>query len=194
MHDPGWIKIEVAAIILSLGAAQSNATEPQPSGGQSQLDLIAAVPFDQALREGGISPPAGPFSSWTADQQRSMPADFQKLCAGFWTFINGADGPPRSRLLPASLSGSDEIRLVMDVCLVAHLPADWPERSAKLQSAAAILGQADQAGASLRLPAQLQHLDARLHIMHWKASCSTEDCFQPYGKCLVPSTDRRERP
>jgi hypothetical protein len=155
MRNPGGIAVTAAAIILSLGAAHSNAAEPPPSNGQSQLDLIAAIPLDQAFKEGGISLPPGSFSSWTPDQQRSVPADLQKLCAGFWTFINGADGPTKSRLLPASFPGSDEVRLVMDVCLVGHMPADWPERDTSLQSAASILKRADQAGASLHLPAQL---------------------------------------
>ncbi len=155
MRNPGGIAVTAAAIILSLCSAQSKAAEPQPSSGQSQLDLIAAVPFDQAFKEGGISQPMGPFSSWTPEQQRSVPTGLRKFCAGFWTFINGADGPTKSRLLPASFPGADEVRLVMDVCLVAHMPVDWPERGTRLQSATSILNRADQAGASLHLPAQL---------------------------------------
>jgi hypothetical protein len=76
----------------------------------------------------------------------------QKLCATFWTFVHDAPG---MRVLPASLSDADEGELGMDVCMVGHMPADWPGRSARLQSVTAILKQADQAGAALHLPVAL---------------------------------------
>jgi hypothetical protein len=141
--------------VLAVGPAtaspQSVVGEPAPVTGQSTLDLIAGVPLEQIFKQiGAPSPPAGPFSTWTADQRRSFPANLRKLCAGFWTFIDGADGAPGPRLLPASLPDADEPELVMDICLAGHMPADWPERGAKLQSAASILKQANQAGASLR--------------------------------------------
>ena len=157
MHASAWLRVALAVTIVSYaGAGRSIGAEPAPSGGQAKLDLIAGFPFDNTFKELGTPPPpTGPFSSWTADQQRSAPADLQRLCASFWTFTNGADGPPSSRLLAASLSGADEIHLVMDVCLVGHMPADWPERSARLQAATAILKQSNQAGTSLHLPLQL---------------------------------------
>jgi hypothetical protein len=109
--------------------------------------------FDNTFKQLGASaPPPGPFSSWTSDQRRSFPANLQKLCATFWAFVHDAPG---SRVLPASLSDSDEAGLGVDVCMVGHMPADWPERSAKLQSVTAILKQADHAGAALHLPVAL---------------------------------------
>jgi hypothetical protein len=156
MHASARFKVALAVTIMVCAeAGQSISAEPASSGGQPELDLIAGVPFDITFKQLGAPMPPGPFSSWTADQQRSVPADLQKLCAGFWTLINGADGTPKSRLLPASLPGADEVQLVMDVCMVGHLPADWPERGARLQSATSILNRADQAGASLHLPAEV---------------------------------------
>ena len=155
MRKTGRRNVTAAASVLSVLAAISAAADAQPGRGQPQLELIAAAPFDQAFKEGGTSLPAGPCSSWTPDQRRSMPAEVKTLCAGFWTFIDGADGSPTSRLLPTVMPKADEVQLVMDVCLIAHLPADWPERGARLQSAASILDRADRAGASLHLPAQL---------------------------------------
>jgi hypothetical protein len=140
-------------IVIWAGVETSNAAETAPSRGQPTLDLIAGIPFDSTFKElGAPTPPTGPFSSWTADQRRSFPADLQKLCAGFWTFIQAAPG---SRLLPASLPDADEAQLPMDVCLIGHMPLDWPERTARLQSATAILKRAHQAGASLHLPMPL---------------------------------------
>jgi hypothetical protein len=154
VHASDWLRVAIAVTIMSLGGAGGSiAAEPAPSGGQPALDLIAGMSFDNTFKQPGASmPPTGPFSSWTLDQRRSFPADLQKLCATFWTFVHDAPG---SRVLPASLSDTDEGNLGMDVCMVGHMPADWPERSAKLKSLAAILKQADQAGASLHLPAAL---------------------------------------
>ena len=45
--------------------------------------------------------------------------------------------------------------LVMDVCLVAHMPIDWPERRARRQTATAILKRVNRAGAPLHLPQEI---------------------------------------
>ncbi len=145
--------LAVLTVMAWAGVGLSDAAEPPPSGGQPALDLIAGIPFDGVFKQlGAPTPPTGPFSTWTAAQQKSFPVDLERLCAGFWTFIDGA---PKSRGLPASLSDTDKVALVMDICLVAHMPADWPERRPRLQAATAILKQANQAGAPLHLPEAL---------------------------------------
>jgi hypothetical protein len=46
--------------------------------------------------------------------------------------------------------------LGIDVCLVGHMPVDWPGRASRLQSATAILARADHAGSSLHLPSGMK--------------------------------------
>jgi hypothetical protein len=119
-------------------------------GGQQVLDMIAGMSFKGAFSQLGASTiPIGPFSSWTADQQRVFPVELAQVCAAFWSFAHDAPG---TKFLPASLSDGDEGELGLDVCLVGHMPADWPGRAARLLSATAILARADKAGSSLHLP------------------------------------------
>ena len=105
------------------------------------------------LQFGAATIPAGPFSSWTADQQRVFPTELAQVCAAFWSFAHDA---PDTKFLPASLSDGDEGELGLDVCLVSHMPVDWPGRAARLRSATAILARADQAGSSLHLPSEMR--------------------------------------
>jgi hypothetical protein len=110
--------------------------------------------FTNTFRQlGAPAVPTGPFSSWTAEQQRLVPTQLAQVCAAFWTFAHDAPG---TKFLPASLSERDEGELGLDVCLVSHMPADWPGRSARLNSASAILAHADQTGSSLHLPAGMR--------------------------------------
>jgi hypothetical protein len=111
MHASARFKVALAVTIMVCAeAGQSISAEPASSGGQPELDLIAGVPFDITFKQLGAPMPPGPFSSWTADQQRSVPADLQKLCAGFWTFINGADGTPTRFSLSWTSAWSDTCR------------------------------------------------------------------------------------
>jgi hypothetical protein len=146
-----------AIIIIAVwfGAARSHAAaENAQAGGQQVLDMIAGMSFEKTFGQLGTSAiPAGPFSSWTADQQRVFPKEVARVCASFWTFAHDAPG---TKFLPASLSDNDEGELGLDVCLVSHMPVDWPGRAARLQSATAILARADQAGSSLHLPLGLK--------------------------------------
>jgi hypothetical protein len=141
-----------AIIIIAawFGAARSHAAENAEVGGQQVLDMIAGMSFEKTFSQLGASAlPTGPFSSWTADQQRVFPTEVAQVCASFWTFAHDAPG---TKFLPASLSDVDEGELGLDVCLVSHMPVDWPGRAARVQSATAILARADQAGSLLHLP------------------------------------------
>jgi hypothetical protein len=136
------------------GATRSHAAEHAQAGGQQVLDMIAGMPFNNTFSQlGAPAVPTGPFTSWTADQQRVVPTELAQVCAAFWTFAHDAPG---TKFLPASLSDADEGELGIDVCLVSHMPADWPGRAARLQSATAILARADQAGSSLHLPSGMR--------------------------------------
>ncbi len=140
----------ILIIAAWFGAARSHAAENAQTGGQLVLDMIAGMSFEKTFSQLGASAvPTGPFSSWTADQQRVFPTELAQVCAAFWTFAHDAPG---TKFLPASLSDGDEGELGLDVCVVSHMPVDWPGRAASLQSATAILARADQAGSSLHLP------------------------------------------
>ena len=145
-----------AIIIIAawFGAARSHAAENAQIGGQQILDMIAGMSFKATFSQlGAPAIPTGPFSSWTADQQHTFPTEVAQVCAAFWTFAHDAPG---TKFLPASLSDGDEGELGLDVCLVSHLPVDWPGRTARLQSATAILARAAQAGSSLHLPSKVR--------------------------------------
>ncbi len=145
-----------AIIIIAawFGAARSYAAENAQMGGQQVLDLIAGMSFNNTFTQlGAPAISSGPFSSWTADQQRVFPTELAQVCAAFWTFAHDAPG---TQFLPASLSDGDEGELGIDVCLVSHMPVDWPGRAARLQSATAILARAGQAGSSLHLPSRMR--------------------------------------
>jgi hypothetical protein len=149
-------RLGAASIIIAawLGAARSHAAENAQVSGQQVLDMIAGMSFEKTFSQLGASAiPTGQFSSWTADQQRDFPKEVARVCASFWTFAHDAPG---TKFLPASLSDNDEGELGLDVCLVSHMPVDWPGRAARLQSATAILARADQAGSSLHLPSGLK--------------------------------------
>jgi hypothetical protein len=136
------------------GTTQSHAAENAQTGGQQVLDMVAGMSFENTFRQLGASAfPTGPFSSWTAAQQHDVPTQLAQVCAAFWTF---AHDKPGTKFLPASLSDGDEGLLGVDVCLVSHMPADWPGRAATLRSATAILARADQAGSSLHLPSGMK--------------------------------------
>lgn len=139
----------IVIITAWLVAARSHAAENEQTSGQLMLEMMAGIPFENTFNELGTPMPTGPFSSWTADQQRVFPDDLAKICASFWAFVHDKPG---TKFLPASLSDRDEAQLGVDVCLVGHMPADWPGRAARLQSAKAILARADQAGSSIHLP------------------------------------------
>src|ERR1700679_2662483 len=144
----------IIIIAACFGAARSHAAENAQMGGQQVLDMMAGMSFDKTFSElGAPAIPTGPFSSWTADQQRVFPTQLAQVCAAFWSFAHDAPG---TKFLPASLSDGDEGELGLDVCLVSHMPADWPGRAARLQSATAILARADQAGSSLHLPSGMR--------------------------------------
>jgi hypothetical protein len=116
--------------------------------------MIAGMSFNNTLNQlGAPTIPTGPFSSWTADQQHVFPTELAQVCAAFWAFAHDAPG---TEFLPPSLSEGDEGELGLDVCLVSHMPVDWPGRAARLQSASAILARADQAGSSLHLPSGMR--------------------------------------
>ena len=145
-----------AIIIIAawFGAARSQAAENAQMGGQQVLDMIAGMSFKSTFSQLGASTiPTGPISSWTADQQRVFPTELAQVCAAFWTF---AHDTPGTKVLPASLSDVDEGELGLDVCLAGHMPADWPGRAARLQSATAILARAEKAGSSLHLPSDMR--------------------------------------
>ncbi len=149
-------RLERGIIIIAawFGAAGSYAAENAQIGGQQVLDMIAGMSFKSTFSQlGARAIPTGPFSSWTADQQRVFPTELAQVCAAFWTFAHDAPG---TKFLPASLSDGDEGELGLDVCLVSHMPVDWPGRVARLQAARAILARADQAGSSLHLPSGMK--------------------------------------
>jgi hypothetical protein len=145
-----------AIIIIAVwfGAARSHAAENAQEAGQQVLDMIVGMSFEKTFSQLGVSAiPTGPFSSWTADQRRVFPTEVAKVCASFWTFAHDAPG---TKFLPAALSDDDEGELGLDICLVSHMPVDWPGRAVRLQSARAILARADQAGSSLHLPSGMK--------------------------------------
>ncbi len=72
----------------------------------------------------------------------------------FWTFFHDRPG---TKFLPESVSNRDEGELGVDLCLVGHMPIDWPGRAARLQSATEILRRADQAGSTLHLPSEIEN-------------------------------------
>jgi hypothetical protein len=144
----------IIVIAACLGTARSYAAENPQTAGQQVLDLMAVMPFKNTFRQLSASAmPTGSFSSWTADQQKIIPTQLAQVCAAFWTF---AHDRPGTKFLPASLSDGDEGELGIDVCLVGHMPVDWPGRPVRLQSAMAILARAGQAGSSLHLPLEMR--------------------------------------
>jgi hypothetical protein len=144
----------IIVIAAWFGAARSHGAENAQAGGQQVLDMIAGMSFNNTFSQlGAPAMPTGPFSSWTADQRRVVPTELAQVCASFWSFAHDAPG---TRFLPAALSDADEGELGIDVCLVSHMPADWPGRAARLQSATTILARADRAGSSLHLPSGMR--------------------------------------
>jgi len=75
-------RLRQAIIIVAawLAATRSQAAETAPAGDQLILDMMAGIPFENTFKELGATMPTGPFSSWTADQQRFFAdEDLRKL-------------------------------------------------------------------------------------------------------------------
>ncbi len=62
---------------------------------------------------------------------------------------------PGTHFLPLKQDQEDEGNLGVDVCLIGHMPSDWPSRPQMLSSVKAILGRAKTLGSTLTLPANL---------------------------------------
>lgn len=119
---------------LEKGAAEADV--------QKGLDWMASNP---------LQVPAGPFKSWSKSDQQNFPATMQNTCTYIWTMAH--DAP--DRLLPVGVSAEDEWALGIDVCVIGHMPADWPQRGLKLQAVGAVLRKAAAAGSSLKMPANI---------------------------------------
>ena len=105
---------------------------------QKTLDWLASHP---------LQVPAGPFKSWSKKDQQTFPAIMQNTCAYIWTMAHDAS----DRLLP-TVSSEDEWTLGTYVCVIGHMPADWRDRSPRLQAARSALQRAAAAGSILRMP------------------------------------------
>ncbi len=137
------------------GPAQGQGVVTAQTNGQAALELITTMPFQGVFSQLSASAtPHAPFSSWTTDQQHAIPTNLTQVCAMFWTFFHDRPG---TKFLPESVSNRDEGELGVDLCLVGHMPIDWPGRAARLQSATEILRRADQAGSTLHLPSEIEN-------------------------------------
>lgn len=109
---------------------------------QKGLDWLASNP---------LQVPAGAFRSWSKKDQQTFPAIMRNSCSYIWTMAHDAS----DRLLPVGVSSEDEWRLGIDVCVLGHMPVDWPQRQVTLQRVQAIIRGAQSAGSSLKLPANI---------------------------------------
>ena len=134
-----WLPAAAMLLLLTPGASFARASIPPGVDPQQPLDFLAMLPLDGKQAE--LRPPSPAlFASWTADQQRDYPAKLRLICASFWLFIH----PPDGRLLPASVPDADERDVGVDVCVLGHMPRDWPDRAATLRATTAIFAR--QAG------------------------------------------------
>jgi hypothetical protein len=67
-----------------------------------------------------------------------------------------AHDDPSTRFLPPGSPAADEEALGVDVCLLGHMPQDWPQRAERLRAAKAIFERAAAQGSNLRMPAAIK--------------------------------------
>ncbi len=147
--------ILIAVLAAAAPALAQTAAVPKPAGPDPQklLDFMAGFPLpDKPAQPGDPYLPHKPFADWSVQERSDATLVLTRLCYLFW---RQAHTPPDLRLLPPVVPPADEEALGPDVCLVGHMPADWPERAATLGAARRILAEARGLGSSLALPKPL---------------------------------------
>jgi hypothetical protein len=59
---------------------------------------------------------------------------------------------PNARFLPKEEPDEDEDALGLGVCLLGHMPTDWPDRAKVIEIVHGIFQRADKLGGKLTLP------------------------------------------
>ena len=134
-----------------------NSTSGAPEGdsaasanAQEVLNTVASfeVPDTPAL-SGRMYLPRGPISGWSDLDKSLVPIALRFRCQ---IVLKLAHEAPAARFLPPGLPDEEEAALGIAVCLLGHLPADWPERTKWRTIADVVLSHARQVGATLTLP------------------------------------------
>ena len=120
---------------------------------QQTLDPLAVLPFPRApVTAGSPYLPKGAFRSWTTKEQQVVPGMVFSTCRLVWVMAHDAPG---TRVLPKASSDSDEETIGANICILGHMPVDWPGRAAALASTEAIIERAQAAGAVLKMPKEI---------------------------------------
>jgi hypothetical protein len=137
-------------LLVALGAGFLMAQMPSAQEAQRVLDTIAA-PFAPSLSIAGLP---DSYTAWTVQQRRQM----NWRCVTLWPMFNDSG---HVKLLPPAQDPADTPRLVTDLCLLAHMPNDWPSRMVTLRDAQRILDRSTALGERLTLPPALQNTPAK---------------------------------
>jgi len=150
-----YVLIGLAIFITASSAKADDANIDSPNG-QAILDFLAKFPVpEKAENPGAAYAPPGPFSSWSLEDQKSVPGKLAFACEMVWVMSHDAPG---THFLPLKQDREDEEKLGSYVCLAGHMPPDWPLRTEILSSTKAILARAKALGSSLNLPPNLSPL------------------------------------
>jgi hypothetical protein len=142
------LSIAIACLASTQALGQGRTT---PIVSQKTLDLLASFPIAPTPPQPGAPYlPAGPYASWSDADKASIPGNIAKTCLTMWVF---AHDDPNARFLPSEVPDSDEGEIGVDLCLLGHMPADWPDRTARLRAANAIFERAASKGSTLKMPA-----------------------------------------
>jgi uncharacterized protein YecT (DUF1311 family) len=139
-----FLRKEAAA----LQSAKASTAGPASNSPVQQVLNTLATPEPPSKTIAGL---ADAYSLWTEQQRSTVPRQMQGRCR-IWVMMNDA-GP--ARLLPAAQDPADTPQLTMDLCLVAHMPTDWPNRASTIRNAQRIVDRSTELGEPLSLPLAL---------------------------------------
>ncbi len=136
--------------LIAVPLAVAHAEGPTTVIPQQLVDLLA-TPVKPSVTIAGLP---DSYAAWTDAQRSTVPSQMQGRCRALWTMMNDSG---RVKLLPAEQPAADTPRLVMDLCLAAHMPLDWPGRTQDVADAESILQRSTALGQPLKLPRSLQN-------------------------------------
>ena len=120
---------------------------------QRALDTIAAFAIPPTpSKPGAPYLPGGPFSSWSSQDQLSVPKQVAQACEALWVMYHDDESV---KFLPEAQPEADEEALGLYVCLAGHMPDDWPDRTKVTQPLHDIFQRAHALGSGLTLPRAL---------------------------------------
>jgi uncharacterized protein YecT (DUF1311 family) len=89
------------------------------------------------------------YANWTDAQRATAPRQIQGRCLTLFGMMNDAG---MVNLLPPPQALDESSRLAIALCTTAHMPKDWPERSATLAEIQRTLRRSTDLGKPLVLP------------------------------------------